>query len=168
MNNKILFLVATIALLALFRLTQWIPNISPIAAMALFAGAKFSDKKLAFIVPFLALLLSDLVLGFHSTMLFVYGAFAFTVLIGIKISHKQSFLTIALSAIGASLLFFLITNAGVWIMYDTYAAGISGLLESYMAGIPFYRQTLVGDLIFTALLFGSYHLISHKYDLKAA
>ena len=165
---KTLMLVAVIIVLALFRLAEWIPNISPIAAMALFAGAQFSDKKLAFLIPLLALLLSDLMLGFHNTMLFVYGAFALTVLIGIKISHKQNVFSITLSAIAASMLFFLITNAGVWLVYDTYAPGLGGLAESYMAGIPFYRQTLVGDLFFTAILFGGYHLISHKTGLKTA
>ncbi len=168
MNHKILWLFATIILLAMFRLTQWIPNVSPIAAMALFAGAKFSDKKLAFIVPFLALFLSDMVLGFHNTMLFVYGAFALTVLIGIKIRQRQGALIIALSALGSSLLFFFITNAGAWMMYDTYATGIQGLLESYIAGIPFYRLTLVGDLFFTAILFGGYHLLSQNTGLKSA
>lgn len=162
MNIKTTSIVSIIFALALFRLMQVIPNVSPIAAMALFAGAKFTDKKLAYVIPFAALLFSDLILGLHSTMIFVYIAFALTVWVGISIKKSQSIVSVALAAVGTSLLFFLVTNAGVWLMYSTYSPGLAGLIESYIAGIPFYQNTIVGDLFFSTVLFGGYALYTQS------
>jgi len=164
MNTKTVSIISIIVALAAFRLLQIIPNVSPIAAMALFAGAQLTDKKLAFVIPFAALLLSDLVLGMHSTMIFVYLAFAGTVLAGIFIAKRQNIFTIFLAALGTSLMFFLVTNAGVWIMYDTYPAGLTGLIETYGAGIPFYQNTLIGDLFFNTILFGGYALFTQQKE----
>ena len=168
MNSKLWIIIATIFALALFRLGQWIPNVSPIAAMALFAGAQFTDRKMAFIVPLSALLLSDLLLGLHSSMLFVYAAFAIIVALGRLIRHRQDFWSVLLATLGGSLLFFLLTNFGSWLSHDNYAADISGLMQSYIAGIPFYRNTLIGDLLFSALLFGGYQLISNRWNSYSA
>lgn len=162
MTIKTTYIISVIFALALFRLMQVIPNVSPIAAMALFAGAQFTDKKLAFVIPFAALLVSDLILGMHSTMIFVYIAFALTVFVGFIIAKRQNFVSIALAAVGTSLIFFLITNAGVWLMYNTYSAGFTGLIEAYIAGIPFYQNTLLGDLFFNAVLFGGYALTQNN------
>ncbi|MBL7004727.1 MAG: hypothetical protein ISR69_11985 [Gammaproteobacteria bacterium] len=167
LDAKVLSIITIIFALAAFRLVQFIPNVTPIAAMALFAGAHFSDKKLAFVIPFAALLISDLILGLHSTMLFVYAAFALTLWIGMALQNKSA-LFITLSAIGSSLLFFLITNTGVWLMYNTYSAGLTGLIESYVAGIPFYKNTLAGDLVFSAVLFGGYALLTQSKSQKQA
>lgn len=168
MNTKTTVIIGVIFALAAFRLMQFIPNVSPIAAMALFAGAQFTDKKLAFVVPFAALLISDLVLGMHSTMLFVYAAFALTVVVGIYIAKRQTVFSVIFAAIGTSLSFFLITNAGAWLMYDTYSAGFTGLIESYIAGIPFYQNTLMGDLFFNAILFGGYAFITQNKQSTSA
>ncbi len=167
MNTKTISIISIIFALAAFRLLQIIPNVSPIAAMALFAGAMLTDKKLAFVIPFAALLLSDLVLGMHSTMIFVYLAFAVTVLVGISIKKHQNILTIFLAALGTSLMFFLVTNAGVWLMYDTYPARFTGLIESYIAGIPFYQNTLIGDLFFNTVLFGGYALFNQQKETQS-
>lgn len=164
MTIKTHSIIAVIFVLALFRLMQIIPNVSPIAAMALFAGAQFSDKKLAFIIPFAALLASDFILGMHSTMIFVYGAFALTVLVGMSIQKRQTIISVFIAALGTSLMFFLVTNAGVWLMYESYAPGLTGLMEAYIAGIPFYQNTLLGDLFFSAVLFGGYALIKQSYQ----
>ena len=109
MNIKTKSIIAVIIALAAFRIMQFIPNVSPIAAMALFAGAHFTDKKLAFVIPFAALLVSDLILGMHSTMIFVYAAFAVTVWVGMSLTKRQNIISIALAAVGTSLLFFLVT-----------------------------------------------------------
>jgi len=164
MNIKTVSIISIIFALAAFRLLQIIPNVSPIAAMALFAGAQLSDKKLAFVIPFAALLLSDLVLGMHSTMIFVYLAFAVTVLVGILMAKKQNIFTVFLAAFGTSLMFFLVTNAGVWLMYDTYPVGLTGLIDTYIAGIPFYQNTLIGDLFFNTILFGGYALLTQQKE----
>lgn len=163
MRTKLFTLTAIIFGIALFRLLPHLPNVSPVAAMALFGGAYFADKRMAFIVPFLALLLSDLILGFHNTMLFVYAGFALTVFIGIKIQNSVTLSHVAVSAVGASVLFFLLTNFGAWATSGLYPISMSGLMQAYVAGIPFFQNSLLGNLVFTALIFGGYALVQHKF-----
>jgi hypothetical protein len=172
-NSRILVLSAFIIVAASLRLFLEIPNFSPIAAMALFGGAMFANKKMAFILPLTAMLLSDVAIelirpgfGFHNTMVFVYIAFALAALVGILISKDINPGKILFGALFSSVLFFLITNFGSWVMpYNgayTYPLTFAGLLESYAAGVPFYRYTIVGDLIFTTVLFGCYYLLQFK------
>ena len=88
LNKPLIAVSAIIFALAMFRLLPHWPNVSPIAAMALFGGVYFTDKRIAFIVPFAALLLSDMVLGLHSSMIFVYVGFALTVVIGFALKNR--------------------------------------------------------------------------------
>lgn len=156
MNTRFITLAIIIFAVAVFRILPHPPNVSPIAAMALFGGAYFSDKRLAFLVPFLALLLSDLILGLHDTMLYVYGGFALTVVIGFWVRKQLNIGRIAVAAVGASILFFLLTNFGVWLTSGMYPMTADGLMQAYIAGIPFLQNSLLGNLIFTALLFGGF------------
>ena len=159
MRTKLFTLTAIIFGIALFRVMPHLPNVSPVAAMALFGGAYFADKRMAFIVPFLALLLSDLVIGLHDTMLFVYAGFALTVFIGIKIQKSITLSHVAASAVGASVLFFVLTNLGVWATSGMYPMTANGLMQAYVAAIPFFQNSLIGNLVFTALMFGGYALL---------
>lgn len=156
MNTRFITLAIIIFAVAVFRILPHPPNVSPIAAMALFGGAYFSDKRLAFLVPFLALLLSDLILGLHDTMLYVYGGFALTVAIGFWVRKQLNIGRIAVAAVGASILFFLLTNFGVWLTSGMYPMTADGLMQAYIAGIPFFQNSLLGNLVFTALLFGGF------------
>lgn len=164
MRTKLLTLTAIIFGIAMFRVMPHLPNVSPVAAMALFGGAYFVDKRIAFVVPFLALLLSDLVIGFHDTMLFVYAGFGLTVFIGIKIQKSITLSHVAASAVGASVLFFLLTNLGAWATSGLYPMTMNGLMQAYVAAIPFFQNSLLGNLLFTALLFGGYALLQHKFS----
>ena len=131
-------------------------NFTPIAATALFGGA-YLPKRYALIIPIVAMLVSDIFLGFHSTMVYVYGSFILTGLIGMWLrEHKNAGNVIGASLV-SSVLFFLITNFGVWAQ-GAYARDITGLWESYVMGIPFFRNTLAGDLFYTGAFFGSYEL----------
>lgn len=163
MNTKLLSLVAIIFGIALFRILPHLPNVSPVAAMALFGGAYFADKRLALIVPFAALILSDLIIGFHNTMFFVYGGFALTVGIGMLIRKHISVNYVAASAVGASLLFFIITNFGAWMMNGMYPMTAAGLTQAYVAAIPFFQNSLLGNLVFTAVMFGGYALLNRRF-----
>lgn len=162
MNARFFTLVTIIVGVALFRYLPHPPNVSPIAAMALFAGATFSDRRAAFIVPFAALLAGDLLIGLHDTMVFVYAAFALTVLVGFALRKNLYAGYIAVAALASSVLFFLITNAGAWLSSGLYPISIAGLVQAYTAGIPFFQNTLLGDLVFTALLFGGYALLQRR------
>lgn len=162
MNPKLSLLVIVIVALAAFRLLPHPPNLSPIAAMALFAGAHFADRRLAFIVPLVALMLSDLWLGFHSSMLFVYAAFAMIVTLGFLLRERKRLLPIMGLALIGSVLFFLVTNFGAWLSHSIYPHTAQGLLAAYTAGLPFFQNTLLGDLLFTAVLFGGFYLFEQR------
>ena len=164
MNKKLLTLAAIIFGIALFRVLPHPPNVSPVAAMALFGGAYFADKRMAFILPFLALILSDLIIGFHNTMIFVYVGFALTVGIGIWMQKKITANRVAASAVGATLLFFIITNFGAWMMSSgLYSMNAAGLMQAYVAGIPFLQNSLLGNLAFTAVMFGGFALLQRQF-----
>jgi len=162
MRAKLFTISAIIFALAMFRLLPHLPNVSPVAAMALFGGAYFTDKRQAFIVPFLALFLSDLVLGLHDTMIFVYTGFALTVAIGFLLKSRVSFTNTAFAAVVSSLLFFLLTNLGAWMTSGLYAKSAEGLMQAYAAGIPFFQNSLLGNLVFVAVIFGGYQLLQRN------
>lgn len=106
------------------------------------------------------MLISDLFLGFHSTMVFVYGSFLLTILIGRKIKENFTPLKLLLAALSSSILFFVTTNFGVWLVGDWYPKTINGLIESYVMVIPFFRNTVLGDLIYSFSFFYGYRLVN--------
>ena len=164
MDNKprLLAILAAIFAAAALRLAPHPPNFSPIAAMALFSGAYMPRKLLAFVAPFGALILSDVALGgFYPGMNFVYLSFALTVLIGWAVAKRKTPLTIGAAALASSVLFFVLTNFGMWLFSGIYPVTQAGLVACYVAAIPFFQNTVAGDLFFTALLFGGFSLAEH-------
>lgn len=157
--NQIFALVLMVLVAAFSRLIPHPWNFTAIGAMALFGGAYFPSKKQSLFIPIAALILSDLVLGFHETMLFVYGAFLATVLIGWTLREERSVLKIGTLSLVTSAVFFLVSNLGVWIMQSMYAKTWAGLVECYVAAIPFFGNQIGGDLFFAAILFGAYETL---------
>jgi len=171
--------IATMILLAaLSRLIPHPHNFSPIGGMALFGAAYFTKRQWAFIVPLVSMWISDLVLNnivygayfnhfvwFYSGFLFTYTAFALIVLLGIFSLKKVHLHNLALSALGASVIFFIVSNFGVWFSGIMYPKDLSGLAACYVAGIPFFQNTLLGDLFYSALLFGAFELSVRKFNL---
>ena len=164
---RLITLSLIVLTVAMFRLLPHPPNVSPVAALALFGGAYFSDKRLAFLVPLLALFLSDLLIGLHDTMVFVYAGFALTVLVGFWVSKNRSGARILAGVLVSTLLFFLVTNFGAWLSHGMYPVTAEGLMQAYMAGIPFLHYSLIGNLVFSALLFGGYALLQRSYPALA-
>lgn len=161
LDNKarLVALLAAILAAAALRLLPHPPNFSPIAAIALFAGAHMPRKLLAFVAPFGALVLSDIALGgFYPGMNFVYLSFGLTVLIGWSIASRRTPLHIGAAAVASSVLFFVLTNFGMWLFSGIYPLTSAGLVACYVAAVPFFQNTLAGDLFFTALLFGGFAL----------
>lgn len=150
-------LIITVCLLIFFaiavRLFPHAPNMTPITAIA-FTGSLYLGKKWAIVLPLLALFLSDALIGFYDweIMLSVYGSFALIGLLSLVAAKYRTVLPVGLSVIGASVLFFLITNGAVWAFSPWYEKSISGLLYSYELGLPFLRNMLIGDLMYTAVL----------------
>jgi hypothetical protein len=162
MNARFFTLVAIIFGVALFRYLPHPPNVSPIAAMALFGGATFSNRRAAFLLPFLALFVGDMFIGFHITMPYVYGAFGLTVLAGFALRGRSQATHIALAVLGSSVMFFLLTNFGVWATSAMYPKTAAGLLQAYVEGIPFFQNSLLGNAAFSLLLFGVYELLQRN------
>jgi hypothetical protein len=149
------------------RLIPHPPNFTAIGAIALFGGAYFSDKKFAFIVPMAAMLLSDMIIGFHNGMLSVYLSFAIIVGIGILLSRNIKFKNVVAASLLSSVIFFVLTNFQMWVQSPLYAKNLSGLIACYVAAIPFFHHTVLGDLIFVGILFGLFAVIQSKFPALA-
>ena len=161
MNKKVLiFLFILVA--AIMRLLPHLPNFTPVASMALFGGAYFNDKRLAYLVPILVMLISDAVLGFSMISVFVYISFLIIAFIG-QIYKTVSLTNILLS----SLLFFIITNFGVWIL-GGYAHNFYGLQICYIRALPFLKYSIMGDLFYSGLMWFGFNFILQKYPNKFA
>ena len=167
-----------ICVLALTRLLPHIPNFAPITAMALFGGVYLS-RRYALLVPIAAMLISDYLLlyinpysahpfnfsqiygpfaGFTSTSWAVYASFLVSGGAGLWLREHKNVTHVFLTSLFCSIQFFLVTNAAVWMM-GAYDRSILGLWESYVAGLPFLRGTMLGDMFYTGLLFGSYECV---------
>jgi hypothetical protein len=145
---------------ALLRLVPHPWNFVPVAAMAMFGGA-YLNKKWAVVLPLVAMIVSDFYIGFDSaeSRLAVYGCFVVSSLIGLYIRNHKNFATIVGGSILGSLIFFLVTNF-VWLHSTSlYPHSVEGLIASYTNALPFFKNTLLGDLFYTGVLFGSYELV---------
>ncbi len=159
-NFRTLILLAIIVFAALMRFLPHPPNFVPIAAIAMFAGAYFGDKRLAYLLPISIMIVTDLVIGFHNTMWVVYASFLAMVWIGTLVGKRVGFASVTAGALSGSILFYLTTNFAVWAMGSGlfYPKTFEGLLMSYTAAIPFFHYSLAGDLFYTAILFGGFEL----------
>ena len=158
-----------LSLLVLGVLSRFVPhpwNATPLTAIALFGGT-FLSKRWSLILPLGAVMLSDVVLGWHNTMPFTWGAFALTGLLAWWVRQRPSLGRIAAGTIVGSVLFFLITNFGVWLIGGLYPSTVLGLRECYVAGLPFFRNMLVGDLAYSGALFGGYALATSRLSAPA-
>ena len=183
MKNKLNLQFGLVTLMiimaALSRLLPHPDNFTPIAATALFGAAYFTKKYWAIIIPIVALWLSDLFLNnlvypklypeyydgfmlFGPDAVFVYSAIIATALLGIYALKKVKPGKLVIVSIVASLLFFVVTNFGSWLMLPMYPKTPAGLSACMAAGLPFLRNTMIGDLFYVFVLFGSYALISRK------
>lgn len=169
MNNKFftprMMLILTAILVAAFmRLVPHWPNFTPVAAIALFSGAHISKKSFAYLIPFAAMFISDIFLGFHSTMIAVYAAFGITVLLGSFMRNRVKVGNIALASVASSLIFFLITNFASWMSgMMPYTRDLSGLMQAYITGIPFFNNGLAGDLMYNTILFGGFYFVTQRF-----
>ncbi|GAB3511235.1 DUF6580 family putative transport protein [Emticicia fontis] len=169
------------AIIVLAALSRFFPhpfNFTPMAAIALFGGAYFSNRWLAFLVPFSAMLISDIMLelltgwGFHSGIPVVYGSFALISLLGIFALQKVTILRVAGAALASSLLFFLITNFAFLYpeapapdpMLGHYPHNWTGIIASYRAGLEFLRNQIVGDQFYSGVVFGGFYLLQRRFE----
>jgi hypothetical protein len=171
-NPRLGVLITMILVAAATRLLPHLPNMTSITAVALFGGAYFSNRWLAFLVPLVALLLSDIALGIYwswSIMAFQphmevqYLTFALIVAMGLGLRGRMTAGRIAGATLASALVFFVLTNFGEWIFQPLYPKTLAGLIACYVAAIPFFGNTLIGDAIYTVLLFGGFRLLESRF-----
>jgi len=155
-KNLPIFLIIIIA--AAIRVIPHPPNFAPIGGLALFSGAYLKDKR-AFVIPLGAMIISDLIIGLHDTMIYVYVSFGLIVIIGSYLRKNQHWENILGATLISSILFFVITNFGVWASSEMYAHTASGLRQAYVMAIPFFRNTVLGDVVYSLSFFYGYRLI---------
>lgn len=171
-NKDFVLALACILIGFVYRLIPGYPaNITPVAAMALVGGLYLNRKALAFLIPIVALFASDFILNntinrgffsdhsgivlFDTYMYWTYGAFLLTVVLGIVLARSKSTSKIIVGGVGASVLFFILSNIGAWISMPMYPKDITGLAACFTAAIPFFRNTILGNLVFASIFVGS-------------
>jgi hypothetical protein len=156
-------------------------NFTPVTAMALFGGAMFAQKRFAFLVPMLALLASDVLIGalglygsnygifYGPAQTFVYGAFLMIVGLGLWLRSRRRPLPIAAAALASSVIFYIVSNFPWWAFGNLYPKTLDGLVQCYAAALPFFGHSVLGDLAYTCVLFGGFALASSRLPaLQAA
>lgn len=162
---RTLLALAIIVLAAALRIAPHPWNFTPLGAMALFSGAIVRDRRLAFLFPLLTLFAGDLFIGFHRLMPVVYASFLISVAIGFWLRKRRSVTRIGAVTLFGAIQFFLITNFAVWASGLSYPRTGAGLLACYAAGVPFFWNTLAGDSVYAALLFGGFALAEHLFPV---
>ncbi len=158
-THEIILGIILVIIGASARLLPHPANFAPVGAIAIFGGL-FLPRKLALSLPLVALFISDILIGFYSwpIMATVYLSFLLTTFIATKIEPK--FAPITGLTLAGSIGFFLTTNAAVWAFGTMYTHNLAGLIQSYTLALPFFRNSLMGDLFFTSILVGSYFAIT--------
>jgi hypothetical protein len=173
MSRRVLFAAGLILVAALIRVLPHPHNFAPVGAMMLF-GAAYFRRSWGLLIPFIALFLSDLVLNnvvysaYYPTFKWVssgwnYLSFAAVFAVGYLMFQKGvHVIKVAGASVSASVVFFLLSNLSTFVETTIYPKTVAGLMACYTAGIPFFANTLVSDLFFSAVLFGAYEWVTAR------
>lgn len=176
---KIRLAIALVFAAALTRLLPHPDNFTPIGAMALFGAAYFNRQALTLSVPFIALFISDLILNnviyrqyypefTFITSWWIYGAFSLVMLAGwLLLRRSVNPARVILASLASSLIFFLVSNLSTWTETTLYPKTFAGLMTCYTAGLPFLKNTVMGDLFFSGVLFGTYSSFGSLSTLRS-
>lgn len=158
------FITGIVVAAAALRIVPHPWNFAPIGALALFGGAYFSSKRAAIVVPLLSLVAGDVFLGFHKLIFYVYASFLVSVMIGFCLRGRKSAPRIGAATAAGAIQFFLVTNFAVWVTSTgSYPKTLGGLAACYVAGLPFFWNTLAGDAFYVAPLFGAMALAEKRF-----
>ena len=152
--KKEIFPISLILILALARLMPHPPNFTPIIAVAIMSGYFFKNINLSFLTLVVAMLIGDLFIGFYENMIFVYASLLLITFVFYKISNKINFKSLFIYGFIGSLIFFIISNFGVWALGSpgvqdiAYDKSLNGLIECYILAIPFFGNTFLSTVIF--------------------
>ncbi len=175
-NLRFTLLVAMILLAAFSRIVPHMPNFSPLGAIGLFGAAHFQKRWQAFLIPIAATWLSDLFINnviyaryypsftwFYDGFYWMYGTYALIVLAGIFIFRKVTVQRVIAGSLASTAIFFLVTNFICWPGSKVYSQDLKGLMDCYIAGLPFLKGTFLGDLFYSAVLFGGFALAQKRF-----
>lgn len=152
MKTIITFLFIS-GILALGRLIPHPPNFTPILATAIYTPYIINDKWIAMLIPLSAMFIADIIIGFHPYVLWVYGAIGISTLLSYwSMRFNKKYMQLTVMTLVSSILFFIITNFAVWVIWDYYPKTIDGLLLCYSMAIPFFQNTIYGTIIYTSLI----------------
>ena len=165
-DKQNLFALIILLIMVLSRLIPHPPNFTPIIAIAMMSGYFFKNLKYSILVLASTMILSDMILGFHNTMLFVYLPLFLVVIYFLKLKKEIYFKNLFIFSIGSSLVFFIISNFGVWLMGNMYEKNFYGLIDCYFLAIPFYKNTLLSTIIFSYSAYSANYFFQKKYFHK--
>ncbi len=171
-KQEIIILSAVMLALVLIRVYFDIPNFNPLGAIALMGGILFGRNGLAFLIPVSALFVGDLLLAsnnalnqdylFSASFLTVYASFGLMIVFGMLLAKKPSLSGVLGGSIIAAITFFAVTNAGAWMTLPEYPKTFSGLMSAYTAGIPFFRNTLISQVVFSIGIYAVYSFATQR------
>ena len=175
MKKKLLLIILFIAVIFFGRVLPHPYNFTPLIAVTLLSSFTISNRMLALVVPLMGFWLSDLFMNnvvyagyysnftiFNSGMIWTYGAIILVGLMGSSFINKISSGKVVLASLSGSTIFYIISNFGVWALSPMYAKSVAGLIQCYTLALPFYGTSLIGDLLYSSLLFGAYQLVFSK------
>ena len=175
MKKNLLLIVLFITIIFLGRILPHPYNFTPLIAVTLLSSYSLSNKFLAIMIPLVGFWISDLFMNnyiyagyfadftvFNSGMIWTYGAIVLVAFMGSSFLNKISTGKVVLASLSGSTIFDLISNFGVWAFSPMYAKTLTGLVQCYSMALPFYGTSLMGDLIYSTILFGAYKLVFSK------
>ncbi|MAU63779.1 MAG: hypothetical protein CMC38_05480 [Flavobacteriaceae bacterium] len=176
-NISYVVIISLILFASFTRIIPHIPNFTPIGAMALFGGAYLKNKYHAFIIPLASLWVSDLIINnfifsfyskftwFYPGFLWQYTSFVLIIMVGYFFLKKLNFKNVIMTSIFSSLVFYLVTNFGVWISGSMYTIDLKGFITCYVMALPFLKGTILGFICYSTFLFGTLELSKHKFQI---
>ena len=159
MKVNLIIPIILFVLLVLSRMITEIPNFTATIALVMFTGYLIQNKFLSVLVILVSQVVSDLYLGIYSSMIFVYAAYISIALLSPIIMKKMNTKSVVLSSVISPSIFFIISNFGVWLIGSTYTFNLSGLIACYVAGIPFFDESLTSTVLFALTIFSIMKLI---------
>ena len=137
-------------------------NFTPVIALALFGGVYLKKKQLAIFLPLALFAVTDMILGFHQVMFFTWGSVVLIAAMGLWVKKNKSVKTVMAGGLVSAIVFFGVTNFGVWLVSGMYPLTLAGLSECFVLAVPFFRSTLAGTFVYGFILFGAYEVIAAR------
>lgn len=154
--------ISLIVLGFLSRLIIHLPNFTPVLSIALFSGVYLKSKKQAFLTPLFLLAISDIVIGFHHTMIYTWASVVLISGLGLWLKQNKSLTNILGVSLASSILFFVVSNLGVWLVGGLYPLTLAGLVNCFVLAVPFFAGTLISTIVYSFILFGLYEVIATR------